>query len=251
MAKNATTASFIHELPLLASIFQEKVLLTRMDMARQLYNACLSESLRRLDLMRESRQYQGARAIPYKDKTKRSESFKAVNEKFGFSAFSLHKFSVDTKNACHIGEHLDVHTVQKIASRAFDAVRKYAFRKRDRPRFKGKHQRVSVESKSNAAGIRFRTDGKQSRIEWSGLKLPCIFDKKDKHGVQAHALSCRTKYVRLVCRRMRDKNYFYAQLVQEGQPKHKIKNKISKGKVGMDIGPSTYALCNSDHADLQ
>ena len=246
-----TTPSFIHELSLLVSTSQERILLMRMDVARQLYNACLGESLKRLDLMRESKQYQKARIIPYKDKGLRSNAFKAVNEKFGFSAYSLHKYAGAAKNACHIGDHLDVHTVQKIATRAFDAVQKYAFNKRGRPRFKGKHQLLSVESKSNAAGIRFRTDEKQSRIEWIGLELPCLFDKKDKHGVQAHALSCRTKYVRLICRRMRSKNYFYAQLVQEGLPKQKTKNIISDGTIALDLGPSTYAIYTHGYADLQ
>jgi transposase len=246
-----TTPSFIHELPLLVSTSQEKVLLMRMDMARQLYNACVGESLKRLDLMGESTQYQKACALSYADKELRSAAFREVNERFGFSAFSLHKFAVSAKNACHIGDHLDVHTVQKIASRAFDAVQKHAFNKRGRPRFKGKHQLVSVESKSNAAGIRFRTDEKQSRIEWSGLKLPCLFDKKDKHGVQAYALSCRTKYVRLVCRRMRGKNYFSAQLVQEGLPKQKTKKNVSDSVVALDLGPSTYAIYAHGYADLQ
>ncbi len=59
-----TTPSFIHELSLLVSTSQERILLMRMDVARQLYNACLGESLKRLDLMRESKQYQKARIIP-------------------------------------------------------------------------------------------------------------------------------------------------------------------------------------------
>ena len=250
MAK-AKTPSFIHEMPLLVDTGQERVLFTRMDLARQLYNTCLGESLRRLDLLRQSKEYQVARRILSAKRKERAVAFKAVNERFGFTEYDLHKYAVKAKNACHIGDHLDVHTVQKITTRAFQTVQQYAFGKRGRPRFKGKAQLVSVESKSNAAGIRFRTDERRSRIEWSGLFLPCILDRKDKHGVEAHALACRTKYTRLVCRRLRGKNRFYAQLVQEGLPKQKAKNEVSEGTVGLDLGPSTYALYSPVHADLQ
>ena len=51
----AQTPSFVLELELKVRISQaeEKALLTRLDVARQVYNACLGESLRRLNLMRQ------------------------------------------------------------------------------------------------------------------------------------------------------------------------------------------------------
>jgi hypothetical protein len=77
-----------------------------------------------------------------------------------------------------------------------------------------------------------------------------MLDKKDKHGVQAHALSLRTKYVRLVCRKVGCKKLFYAQLVQEGYPKQKAKNRVSGKSVAVDIGPSTYGLYTPEYAEL-
>ena len=53
------TPSFIHELPLRTTPHDAAVLEVRLDAARNLYNACLQEALRRLDLMRESKAYQG------------------------------------------------------------------------------------------------------------------------------------------------------------------------------------------------
>jgi hypothetical protein len=55
-----------------------------------------------------------ARVVPCTDEEKRSKEFKAANEKFSFSAFSLYKIAVKAKNACHIGDHLDVHTAQRL-----------------------------------------------------------------------------------------------------------------------------------------
>ena len=56
-----SSSSFVYTLPLKVSRKEEKVLNKRFDAARQLYNACLGESLRRLDLMRQAKTYQYAR----------------------------------------------------------------------------------------------------------------------------------------------------------------------------------------------
>jgi putative transposase len=120
------------------------------------------------------------------------------------------------------------------------------FSKRGRPRFKGKNRFRSIEGKSNSAGIRFK-DGK---IYWSGLELKAIYDRKDKHGVETHALSSKTKYVRLIKKELRGRELFYAQLVQEGLPKQKDKNKLGDDIVGLDIGPSSLAIVSSTQALL-
>lgn len=124
---------------------------------------------------------------------------------------------------------------------------------RGRPRFKAKGRFRSLEGKSNTAGIRFR-DGYTPTtntlvwgyIEWRGLKLQTLFDHKDKHGVEAHGLSCETKYVRLVRKLIRGKIRWYAQLLQKGNPKQKEKNRIVQDTVGLDIGPSTIAAVGED-----
>jgi hypothetical protein len=51
----SATDSFNHELPLVVNPGDKKTLLIRLDCARQLYNACLGEVFRRLNLMRESK----------------------------------------------------------------------------------------------------------------------------------------------------------------------------------------------------
>ena len=50
-----TTPSFIVELPLQVSDAERSILQARLDAARQIYNACLGESLRRLRLKRQSK----------------------------------------------------------------------------------------------------------------------------------------------------------------------------------------------------
>lgn len=238
--KSQDSSSFILELPLRASPHDIRILNLRLDAGRQLYNACLGESLRRLDLMRESKVWREARACV--DKDKRRKLFHSIQIKHKFSDYDIQAFGTKTKNACWIGEHLDTHVCQKVGTRAFKAVEKYAYGQRGQPRFKGKGRFRSLEGKDNAAGIRWR-DG---FVKWGGLKLKAILDRKDKQGVEKHSLNCRTKYVRLVRKVIGSKERWYAQLVQDGKPKQKNKNCIGRDTVGLDIGPSTIAVVGKE-----
>src|SRR5262249_18494181 len=136
-----------------------------------------------------------------------------------------------------------------LASRAFDAVQKYHFGERGKPRFKGRHQLDSVEGKTNRSGIRWTYNGTgRGHVEWrrgkvdgSGdLTLPAVIDPDDK--VSQHGWGGRVKYVRLVRRKLNGRNRYYVQLVCEGLPYHKAKHALGNGVVGLDIGPSTIAI---------
>lgn len=238
------TDSFICELPLILQADAERALHVRFDAARQVYNACLGEGLKRLDLLRQSKAYQTARELPKGPKGSsqskaRAESFSAANAVVGFREYDLHAYAKQFGHSW-LGEHLDAFTIQKIATRAFQAVKEYALGKRGRPRFKGKNQFDSVEGKSNDSGIRWR----ENRVEWLGLELLAIIPADDL--VMAHGLNSRVKYVRLVRRKLNGRNRFYAQLICEGQPYRKAKNTVGQGIVGLDIGPSTIAVVAPD-----
>jgi transposase len=119
------------------------------------------------------------------------------------------------------------------------------FGKRGKPRFKARGRYRSVEGKSNASGIRF----KDGRLVWGTLSLRPLFDRKDKHGVEAHALNCKTKYVRLLCKNIQGKRCWFAQLVVEGEPLRKYEP--GTAAVGLDIGPSSIAVVSSEVASLE
>ena len=251
----AKTDSFIVEVPLEITPSEEKRLLARLEAARQVYNACLGESLKRLALLRQSKAYQAAQKMPRgrtgKGATKkqkemakaRSNAFRKANAAVGFREYDLHAYAKQF-NHCWIGEHLDINTIQKLATRAFKAVQQHSFGKRGRPRFKSKNQMDSVEGKSNASGIRWR----EERVEWLGLKLKAIIDRDDP--VIAHGLAARVKYVRIVRRKVNGRNRFYVQLVCEGKPYQKPKNQLGEGDAGLDLGPSTIATVAEQEAFL-
>ena len=243
--------SFILELPLIINHSDERILNIRLESARQLYNAVLGEALKRLSLMKESSLWQYARSLPKNNKeqiSERSKEFKLCATRFKFTDYDIQSYGTVCKNSCQIGEHLDTHTAQKISTRAFKSVQRYQFKQSGKPRFKSKWKSLnSVESKSNASGIRWRDD----HIEWSGLNLRVAFDKKDKHDIQAYALQSKIKYCRIVLKTVKGKQRFFVQLILSGFPKIKSKNIISTGKACIDIGPSTIALVSDKDAFLK
>ena len=244
----STTPSFVHELPLKVLPQDSKELDKRLDAARQLCNACLSECLRRIQLIKQSRLWKKAKELRKTDPATSKKLYKEAKETHDFSEYDLHKYAKETAKQCFIAKRLDSLTIQKMASRAFSAASDYLHNKRGKPRFKPKSRMHSVEGKNNLSGIRFH----EGIIIWNVkkgkcLKLVPIFDTKDPHGVEAHALACSTKYTRIIKKTIRGKCVWYAQLIQEGKPLQKTKNRISDATVGLDIGPSTIAAISLQH----
>lgn len=238
----AATESHILELPLQTNRGQARTLNVRLDAARQVYNACLGEALRRLRLVRQSREFQRAREM-LKGK-ERTAAFRELNAELGFREYDLHAYAKQF-NHSWLGQHLDIHVIQKLATQAFKAAQQYAFGKRGRPRFKGKRGLHSVEGKNNAAGVRFRNNA----VCWLGLKLPCRIERGDP--VAEYGLGQRIKYSRIVRREVRGKQRWYVQLVLEGKPYQKPKNAPGDQLVGLDIGPSTVAIVDDGEARLE
>ncbi|HEY9797156.1 MAG TPA: hypothetical protein V6D30_16055 [Leptolyngbyaceae cyanobacterium] len=83
-ASTKTTPSFVTELPLVVSPANEGVLLSRLEAARQLYNACLGEAMRRVKLIRQSRDFTWARSLKASN-PERKVLFKRVRERYDFS----------------------------------------------------------------------------------------------------------------------------------------------------------------------
>jgi putative transposase len=237
------TPSFVCEVPLRVTKAQERTLLARLEAARQVYNACLGQARARARLVRESKAFQHARTLA-RDDPERKRFFAQARTQHAFSDYALQTF-VKPFGHTWLGEHLDSHVMQKLASRAYGAANRLLLGKARRVRFKGRNQIDTVEGKVNTSGIRWCGD----RIEWTGLVLTALVVPHD--AVQAHGLSCPVKYVRLVRRKLGLHNRFYAQLVCEGTPYRKPQHSLGQGIVGLDLGPSTVAVVAEQGALLQ
>ncbi len=221
----------------------ERVLLSRFEAARQLYNACLGEALERVKLIRQSKDFTLARSLKANN-PERKVLFKRTRERHDFSEYALHSYSTYIRKSW-IGEHIDSNTAQKLATRAYKAVEKVLFGKSKKVRFKGRNQMDSVEGKSNKSGIKWKGES----VEWGGLQLKALIIKHDP--VILHGLNSKVKYVRLVRRKVSGTNRFYAQLVCEGKPFIKPKNTLGTGNVGLDLGPSTIAIVADGQSHLK
>ena len=177
-----------------------------------------------------------------KTNKERTEAFKALNAKLGFSEYALHLYATKIRNSW-ISNHIDSTVAQKIATRAFKAVQKIAFGQAKRVRFKGKNQLKSIEGKTNKTGIRYSES--TGHVEWKGLKLN--IDVNDK--VVTHGLSHRVKYCRVIKRIFNGKTRFFVQLVLEGKPYQKFE--LPDNTVGLDIGPSTIAYVSDEQVILE
>ena len=237
------TSSFVCEVPLRVAPAEERVVLARLEAARQVYNACLGEAKRRVGLVRQSKAFQRARTLQRDDPTRRT-LFAQARAAFACSEYGVHAYA-DQLRQSWLGDHLDSNTCQKLATRAYAAANRLLLGTARRVRFKGRHQLDTVEGKTNTSGIRWRAD----RVEWNGLVLPARLDQHDR--VQAHGLSCPVKYVRLVRRKLGERNRFYAQLVCQGTPYQKPQHHLGSGIVGLDLGPSAIAVVAEQQALLQ
>ncbi|HWQ96352.1 MAG TPA: transposase [Candidatus Methylomirabilis sp.] len=238
----STTPSFVLELPLNTNTVQESTILVRLDAGRQLYNACLGEALKRLDLLRQSKEFQQIRILP-KGKP-RAQAFNDLNKKFEFTQYSLHHYAVGIRHGW-LQEHINVHIAEKIAARAFNAVQKKAFGKAKNVRFKGKNQFDTLEGQNNETGLIFENNN----LKWADLEIPCIIDKENE--LMSYGLQHRVKYCRIVKRKVNGKNKFYVQLILEGKPYQDPEKELGKEELGMDVGPSTYAAVGETRAELK
>lgn len=243
-----TTPSFITELPLRTTASDARELKIRFDLLRQVYNAVIGESLRRLDLMRESKAYRAANALKVGEA--RTATFKVVNTTFGFLPGELQKFAQKCqKGSPAIAAHTGSHDLQTTALRAFKAVQRHAFGKGGRPKFKKYRELQSVEGKDDAC-ILFRAEGDSLVVKWAGLTLPAIFDPRDEWQ-RAALTEHRTKYVRILWREMHGKIRWYAQLIQEGLPPAREGRPVGNSVVGLDMGPSTIAAVSENDSTLE
>lgn len=245
----STTPSFVLELPLKTTPQDERILKTRLEATRALYNACLSHCLKQIRRMKQSRLWTQAKHC--KNKAQRGVYFRQAIQLVDFSEYALHAFASALTKQAWFQSHLDAFTIQKTATRAFKATQEYLLGKRGKPRFKGKSRFRSIEGKSNRSGIRF----KDGIVLWNvkggkPLKLEPLYDRKDKHGVESHGLNQETKYVRLLKKTIKGQTRWYVQLIQKGQPQLKVPS-IPEQVVGIDVGPSTIAIVSEEEAHLK
>jgi len=233
-------STFILTLPLKTNLYQEDILHKRLDISRQIYNACLGELFKRYRAMQQSKAYHKVIAMP-KGKD-RNKLFRDLNKQYGLTNYALHTYVKPIQH--HFKDNIDSFTAQTISTRCFRSFQKLMLRTSRKVYFKRFGELNSVEGKSNGTGIRF-VDG---HLVWNKLSIPAVLKPKDMY---AHiSLDNNIKYCRIIRKLIRGKCKFYIQLVLAGVPPAKHHVKVSNGLVGLDIGTQTLAICSQDKVKL-
>lgn len=239
--KKASTPSFVITLPLVTKGRDVAVMSKRFEAGKRLYNAVLNEGLRRLNAMRRD----PAWIVLREEKiiaTKRT-GYKKLREQYEFSEYALSSFATGLKNRLW-KDHLGAHEPQTLAKRAFSALDEYSFRKRGKPRFKGRKRPLhSLEGKSASSAIRYQPE--TGCLLWAGLIMPVMLQAEGKDPYLDEALTRRVKYARVLWRIINGKKRYYVQLILEG--KAPATSASVDGIGGLDIGPSTVA----SYTDIQ
>lgn len=240
------TPSYVLTLRLKTESFQEDILNKRFEISRKMYNACLNELYKRYRTMQQSKAFQKAKKM--KKGKERNAIFRELNIQFGLTEYAIHAFLTPMNQ--RFKGNIDSQAGQKIGTRVFNAFQKMMFGEAKKVYFKRYGEMESVEGKSNKTGIRFVNN----TLIWKGLSIPVIVRKQD---VYAHlALQDKVKYVRIKRAFLKGKYVYYAQLVLEGIPPQSynsegLKQQVGSGRVGIDIGTSTIAVCSEKQAMLK
>lgn len=241
------TKSYILTLPMRYNISDEKALNKYFELSRRLYNAILGETLKRFKLMKESKLYQKARKE--KDNKLKKDLFKQAEIKYSFREYDISKFA--TTLMVNEYKTLGSHIKAKLVNRAFDTVNKMRFGKSKKVNFIRKNEMYSIEGADNRQAIKYR-DG---IIIFNKLKMPIVLRNNDTYAQRS--LQDRVKYCRFVKKIIRGKTKYYIQLILEGIPPQKVNKKtgeikvnLGEGRVGIDHGTQTSAICSKYQVSL-
>src|SRR5260370_14320353 len=154
--KGVKTPTFLIELPLQVDWNQEGGLRAHLEAARCFYNAVLSESNKRLRLMRNDPAWAKARALPRSHNQERTQAFSALRQTYHFSEYEMHEYAKSAR-VCWLADHIESTMAQTLATRAYQAANRVCVGKAKRVRFRSNERGIdSAECKRKYAGMTFR-----------------------------------------------------------------------------------------------
>ena len=250
MADNPT---FTLSLRLEANEEQIAILNKRFWIECHLYNLAAKEARKRLNKMYKDPEYKSIMTKYRKAKKKNSKAklsteqkkkLKALRDKYKLNGqYCLEPF---VKNGRYkFKKHVDSDSCAKLTHRVWKAVQKNLFSRGESVHFKRYDCFRSIEGKDAAKCIKFEN----GHLKWNNLIVPARVKKKDSYAKECIATR-RIKFCRIKRRWHKHQWRYYLELVFAGLPPMK-KRKMGKGRVGIDIGPSTIAVVSEANVLLK
>ena len=165
---------------------------------------------------------------------------------YGLTEAGVHGYFANLKNRAY-NKSLSIDIIQKLGSELFAGIDKCILSTKRILHYRKHNQTNTLSNKKDGSGFKFdcATDTLYFGI---GLKRKAQLKPiRQKDTYLKKAMKHRVKYCRIV-RKPFGKSYrYFVQLVMEGTPPMKYRLH-GKGEVGADIGVSTVALYNNQHA---
>lgn len=213
----------------------------------QIYNTLVKHCRKQLTKLESDSLYKELLSVHKQSDLSKSDIFELnkqladVRMSYGLSEYQFHDYV--KLQQYRYKKHIDSLTAQKIATHVWQAVEKYLFADGKAIHFCKCMDFHSLEGKNNASGIRF----KDGRLHWNGLVIQPKYNRSDVYAMEA--LECPVKYCRIKRMVVGTHYHYYLQLVLTGIPPQK--HVYSLGDVGIDIGPSSVAVCADDFCALE
>lgn len=270
----AKKPNYILELKLNTNESQLALLDKRFRIANGIYNTLVKFVKKQLKRMKENKTYKRnlKEYLYYKElaekdkangltKSENIDKFNVYKEilndirlSYSLSEYQFHAFV--KKQQQMYKKHIDSNTAQKLATTVWTATSEVMFRNGKDIHFKKFGTLTSLEGKRNTQGIRFLKD--KRTLSWNKLNIPVKIRYNDLFALES--LENDIKYCRIVRKPFKNGYKYFLQLVIGGYPPQKrINGKFNhgnlrptslkasvKGKVGIDIGTSTIAVCSND-----
>jgi len=238
---------FVLQFRLETESWQDDLLNKRFEASRKIYNALVSESLRRWNELKKTKQYRNLiKSLNHDKKHDKPiwEEVRQMRKGAGLTEYGIVNMVPPIRK--YWSHLIDADTAQAIAKNVWRAWNEYFHGNGRKIHFKKYGQLTSLSGQSNRQGIRFRAKDGVYQLYWSGLKIPVLVDEANPYEVEV--LSMPFAYSRIVRKYIRNKVKYYLQAVFKGEKPAKRRKSdgsfvhaLGKGDVGIDIGTSTVA----------
>lgn len=233
----STTKTYIAEVLLSPTHADEQFLDHCRYLGVKTHNCMVKEANRRINKYYRDPEVKAIRKKQRKKGYKLSKEekvlLKARREQYKLSEYDFQSYLKIF--GCSVSKYLDANTVQKIASRVWQAAQAVLFGKGKQIHFQRYEDFRSLEGKNNKQGLRF----KDGCLVWGKVQIPILVPANDKW--LQRALLDRVKFCRICYRWHNTQWRYYLQLVMEGTPPAKPRPKPLDLEVGLDLGPSTIS----------
>lgn len=244
--KKIKSKTFVIKIEIIPISNQTEILEKHNKVAKQIYNCCLNEIMKRYRKLCYDLEYQSLQE-KYKNAKKKNLSldelkkeYSKLDQKYGLTEYSLHDFVKIIKNHFNL---LGSHECQKLATRAFNAYKKVRYNNAKKVNFKKYDEDIFIEGKSHTSSCHYKDN-----YIYLGRKNK--FKLKEPDDYQKEALKNNIKYSGIKPETIRGKKRWFAYIILEGIPPLKRNYNESQDKTGLDFGVSTIAIASNKEVNI-